>query len=397
MKIAITCPASLPATPFGGILMVAVNLAEKCSEKNHEVTIYSTDLNFRGKDIIFDKTLPREEIVNKFKIKRSHSIFSIFMYFVNPKMYFELKKDNPDIIFSVGIRSFQSFIAGLVSKELKIPLVISDYGGLTTHPDLKNNSIFKKFLYKFQTPMIKFLFKQCSLSIAANEYEKNDFLKFVSEDKIKEIPNGIDFDLFQNEIFNFKEKFNINGRIILFVGRFNHIKGIDLLLKSFSRICQEEKFFDVNLIIMGSNFGYLKQMMELINELKIKERVKVLQNPSREDVISAYHSSEFLINPSRWELSPLTPLEGFACRKPSISSNFAGIPFVIEHGKTGLLIKLENEDEIFMATKLLLEDDELRKQLGDTGYNLVKDKLNSNNMVKQFLSEFETIIRKTKS
>ena len=58
VKISLVCPASLPATPFGGILMVAVNLAQKFSEKNHEVTIYTTDLNFKGKKIIFDKNLP---------------------------------------------------------------------------------------------------------------------------------------------------------------------------------------------------------------------------------------------------------------------------------------------------------------------------------------------------
>ncbi len=51
-------------------------------------------------------------------------------------MYFQMMKDNPDIIHAIGVRSFQSYIAALVAKKKKIPLVISDQGGLTTHPAL---------------------------------------------------------------------------------------------------------------------------------------------------------------------------------------------------------------------------------------------------------------------
>jgi len=394
MKIAITCPASLPATPFGGILMVAVNLAEKFSEKNHKVTIYTTDLNFKGKKIIFDKNLPRKESICGFMIKRTHPIFNIFKFYVNPKMYFQLKEDNPDVVLSIGVRAFQSFIGKIVAKQIQIPFIISDYGGLTTHPDLKKNSVFKKILYKFQTPIIKSIFKQCSLAIASNEYEKSDFKKFIDERRIEIIPNGIDLIKFQKQFCNFKEKYEIKGRIILFVGRFNHIKGIDLLLNAFAEICKKVEFSDVNLIIMGSNFGYYDEMIKLINKLKIKSRLKIIQNPSREDVISAYHASEFLVNPSRWELSPLTPLEGFACKKPSISTNFSGIPYVIQHEKTGILVELENEDEIFEAIKLLLENEDLKNKLGNNGYNLVKNELNSDNMVNHFLSEFEKIMGK---
>ena len=46
MKIAIVCPASLPATQFGGIVFLAVDLAREISEIGHDVTIYTTDLDF---------------------------------------------------------------------------------------------------------------------------------------------------------------------------------------------------------------------------------------------------------------------------------------------------------------------------------------------------------------
>ena len=49
MKVAIVCPASLPATQFGGIVFLAVDLAREMSELGHNVTIYTTDLDFRDR------------------------------------------------------------------------------------------------------------------------------------------------------------------------------------------------------------------------------------------------------------------------------------------------------------------------------------------------------------
>ena len=46
MKIALVCPASLPATQFGGILFLCVDLAREISNLSHDVTIYTTNLDF---------------------------------------------------------------------------------------------------------------------------------------------------------------------------------------------------------------------------------------------------------------------------------------------------------------------------------------------------------------
>ena len=59
----------------------------------------------------------------------------------------EIENDKPDIIHTIGLRSFQSIIAWRISKKLNIPLVVSDQGGLTTHPFLKQSSMFLRILY----------------------------------------------------------------------------------------------------------------------------------------------------------------------------------------------------------------------------------------------------------
>ena len=58
MKIGIVCPASLPATQFGGILFLAVDIARELSNQNHQVTIYTTDLDFANNPNTFNKKLP---------------------------------------------------------------------------------------------------------------------------------------------------------------------------------------------------------------------------------------------------------------------------------------------------------------------------------------------------
>jgi len=126
MRIAIISPASLPATQFGGILFVAVNIAKIAVKEKHQATIYTTDLDFANNATTFNKNLPREEDVDNFKIKRSHVWFSKKLFFVNPGMFLQMLNDDYDVIHSIGIRSFQSLIGAIISKIKKTPLVISD-------------------------------------------------------------------------------------------------------------------------------------------------------------------------------------------------------------------------------------------------------------------------------
>ena len=148
MKIALVCPASLPATQFGGILFLYVDLAREISNLSHDVTIYTTNLDFANDGTTFNRNLPKKEKIQNFFIKQSHVWLRYSLFYVNPGMYSQLMKHSPDVIHTVGIKSFQSFIAYLVSKKKKIPLVISDQGGLTTHPFLETSGILKKILYK---------------------------------------------------------------------------------------------------------------------------------------------------------------------------------------------------------------------------------------------------------
>ena len=391
MKIALVCPASLPATQFGGIVFLAVDLAQEISEMGHNVTIYTTDLDFSNGPNKFNKKLPRIEKFEKFLINRTHVWFSLKLFFVNTSMSKEIENDKPDIIHTIGLRSFQSIIAWRVSKKLNIPLVVSDQGGLTTHPFLAESGFFLKTLYKIQDFFIRKIINDASVISVANEYEQKIFSSLNKKSRIEIIRNGVNLKKLVSK-HNFKEKYQINSNFILFVGRFSKSKGIETLINAFSIVKNELKISDIRLVIMGVDFGYQSEMEKLIKKLDLSEEIKVIKNPPRDDVISAYGESEFLVLPSQWELSPLVPLESFAFKKPVISTNSHGIPYTVQNNKNGILVEPENSLELSNAIVKLLNDSELREKLGLSGYNFVNEECNCVSMAKNSLKLYEDIL-----
>ena len=219
MKIAIVCPASLPATQFGGIVFLAVDLAREISALGHDVTIYTTDLDFSNGPNKFNQELPRTEKIENYFINRTHSWFSVKLFFINPGIYKQILQDKPDIIHTIGLRSFQSIMAWLVSRKIKAPLISTHQGGLTTHPFLKESGLFFNLIYKIQNYFIKLILKHSSIVCAANEYEKNIFLELYQKSNVEIVRNGVNLkSLVSNQ--NFRENYQIESDFILFVGRF---------------------------------------------------------------------------------------------------------------------------------------------------------------------------------
>ena len=392
MKIALVCAASLPATQFGGIVFLPIDLAREFSEMGHDVTIYTSDLDFANGPTKFNKDLPRLEKFEKFKINRTHTWFSVKLYFVNPNIYKQIKNDKPDIIHTIGLRSFQSLMAWFVSKQTNIPLVVSDQGGLTTHPFLKQSSLFFKMVYKIQNFFIKCIINDSSAVSAANEYEKEIFLTFNKNSKIKIVRNGINLKTLVSQE-NFKQKYKIDNKFILFVGRFSKSKGIETLLHACSIIKNELKTQNVSLVIMGVDFGYQDEMLKLISMLKLDDNIIVIKNPPRDHVIAAYGQSEFLVLPSHWELSPLVPLESFAFKKPVVSTKSHGIPYTVQDKVNGLLVEPDNPNDLSKAMIELLENKDMREKLGLAGYEFVHKECNCVSMAQNSLALYQEIIK----
>jgi len=392
MKIALVCPASLPATQFGGIMFLCLDLARELSKIDNDVTIYTTDLDFANNAKTFNKKLPRMEKIGNFRINRSHVWFSIALFYVNPGIYRQMMKNNPDIIHTIGIRSFQSFIAAIVSKRKNIPLVISDQGGLTKHPDFLAGGVLKKILYTLQKPLIRFVINQSTKISVANEYEQQIFSQFNAITKTEIIQNGINLNELDWGGINFKQSCNIKDRFILFLGRFNKVKGIDNLLLAMNMIKDREEIKNIKLVIMGVDFGFESEMLKMISKLDLADKIVVIKRPKREEVIAAYRECEFLVLPSRWELSPLTPLEGFAFKKTVVSTNTEGIPFTVKNNTNAVLVEPESPRQLAEAILDLLTNDKKRTDLGIAGYEQVQNICNSKIMASKTLGIYREIL-----
>jgi len=166
------------------------------------------------------------------------------------------------------------------------------------------------------------------------------------------------------------------------------------LLNALNFIRNKLEASNVKLIIMGVDFGFQSHMFKMINNLKLNDKVIVIKNPTRDDVIAAYKESEFLVLPSRWELSPLTPLEGFAFKKPVISTNVHGIPHTIKNNVHGLLVESENFKELGLAILEFLFNNKKREEFGLAGYRLVQDECNSKIMAKNTLKIYQDVVNR---
>ena len=243
--------------------------------------------------------------------------------------------------------------------------------------------------------MIKFVLNQSSKIIVANKYDEKIFREFSNEGKITSVRNGINLKDFQKIEINFKEKYSIRFPFILFVGRFSKVKGVDTLIKSFNLIKNHNEVKNLKLIIMGVDFGFQEKMLKMIKKYELEEKIIVIKKPPRKDVIAAYSESEFLVLPSRWELSPLTPLEGFVFKKPVISTNAHGIPFTISNNENGILVEPDNPKELSNAILDLIKNKDKIRELGIAGYKLVNETCNSANMAKNTLDVYNNLITKT--
>ncbi len=179
-------------------------------------------------------------------------------------------------------------------------------------------------------------------------------------DKVSYIPNGVDVDYFKPA--------RCKKPYILFVGRLTKRKGVDLLVKAFTKIATEYK--DLKLVIVGD--GEEKKMLQtLIEKLGVRSRVRILGNVSRHTLKKLYAEASIFVLPSRGEGLPLSLLEAMASECAVVATRVSGAIDVIKHGYTGLLISPNNVEELASTIETLIADESLRKKLALRARDLV--------------------------
>lgn len=172
------------------------------------------------------------------------------------------------------------------------------------------------------------------INVSQNEYQTAiDY--GISKKKMCVLYSGV-----KNKINEFYQDniFANNQLNILFVGRFDKQKGIDLLLPIFKKVNRA----DLHLYIAGGSvLGDCKLHKEYGSD-----NITFLGWVDHDKVGKYYHACDVVIMPSRWEAFGLVAIEAMSYAKPVIVSNRGALPELIEEGKNGFIFDLDNKNSL---------------------------------------------------
>lgn len=175
------------------------------------------------------------------------------------------------------------------------------------------------------------------------------------------IPNGIDLSAFRTAI---KSTPRHSGRV-LFVGRLEPMKGVDVLLRAFKRAIAGLPP-SVHLRIVGDG-SEKKNLINLAEELDIAHRVQFVGRVAHEEVAKEYAGAEVFAGLSRTEALGNVFLEAEAAGCAVLGTRVGGIPDSVKHEETGLLVPPNDEEAAALALRRLLTDTPLRAKLTKAG------------------------------
>jgi glycosyltransferase involved in cell wall biosynthesis len=187
----------------------------------------------------------------------------------------------------------------------------------------------------------------------------------ISAEKISVIYNGVNIksqdDLHEQ---NPKMPFKIEDedRILMTVGRLHEQKGHCYLIQAVSKVRKE--FPKVKLLVTGegeeeNNLKKLVKSLDLTN--------KVIFAGLSSDIEGILPIAELFILPSLWEGLPNVLLEAMAAGKPVVATKVGGIPEIVVHGETGILIPPRDTDALAIAIIDLLQNKLKAKNMGEAG------------------------------
>ncbi|MHA1251159.1 MAG: glycosyltransferase family 4 protein [Candidatus Helarchaeota archaeon] len=204
---------------------------------------------------------------------------------------------------------------------------------------------------------------------------KNNFLRYYNYKKeIFVIYNGVDTTHFKPNSKKSDE--------ILFVGKVNYMKGIDILIYAFKNILK--KFPNLILRIIGN--GSIKYYAKLIKKLNITKNIIMEGKINRTNLPKYYSKAKIFVLPSYIEAFPLVNLEALSCGTPVIASNIGGNPEIIKNNYNGLLLQNFSVRELTEKILYLLENDKERRKLEYNSRKSVEKKFNINRTSNEYLN-----------
>lgn len=309
----------------------------------------------------------------------------------------------------VHCHTWYSHFAGFLTKKLhNIPLIMTTHS-LEPHRPWKVEQLGRG--YNLSCWIEGNSYADADGIIAVSKDMKKDVVDSygVDPDKVRVIYNGIDLDFYQPmmapEIL-VKHGIDPDKPMALFVGRVTRQKGINHLLKAAPLIDH-----DCQLVLCAGAPDTPEieaEFQELMAELKT-QRPNVIwigEMLDHKELRHLYSHAQVFITPSLYEPFGIINLEAMACGTPVVGSHVGGIPEIINHGETGLLVPLQSKSKTDFEPKvpeqfhqdlandvnMILRDDELREKMGKASRQRVEDVFSWTAIAEQTAQFYQEVI-----
>jgi len=291
-----------------------------------------------------------------------------------------LTEEQPDLVIAFMTR--YAIIALIASLFKDVKIIVSE----RNYPPKRVNhgmwEILRKYIYKY-----------ADLHVVQTELIAEWIKDATNSESVTIIPNSITWPITEHEpVISPDDILNRDDSVILAAGTIKHQKGFDLLLKGAGEVLKEKP--DWKLVIIGDEKNEKK---ELTKELSLYVQKSGLSNQvifaGRAGNIGAwYERAKIFVLSSRYEGFPNVLLEGMASGCACISFDCkTGPAEMITHYENGILVPAGDTDELSKELRILTENDELRKSLGENAIN-VRQRFSEESIMDKWQNTIEKIL-----
>lgn len=332
---------------YSGIGIYTLNLLSNLFEidKNNEYKLFYNSSNFRFIKKYYSN-------VKYYDFHIPNKIFNLFHFlFKRPKL--ETLVGDFDLFFAPNLNFF-SF-----SKNNKAQKIITIHDlSFEFFPDFYSNKSL--FWHKLINP--KKLLNKFDHILAVSENTKKDIVNFynINPDKISVTYLGVDMGVKELIVGELK-----SSNYLLYIGTIEPRKNIEGILQAFEDFCLENNIIDLDLIIAGKNGWNNKYIYKILNNSKIKDKVKILNYVTEDEKINLYKNAKIFIFPSFYEGFGIPIIEAQSFGIPVVTSNNSSLTEIVLN--SAICINPYNINEIKEAIKNLYFDQELYKYYKELG------------------------------
>ena len=206
--------------------------------------------------------------------------------------------------------------------------------------------------------------------------------------RVTVVPNGVDCEHFRSTpelrlAERRRQGFSPDQFVLGTVANVRPVKNYPFLLRTMRRIA--EAYPQLRLLCVGGG-EQLEEMKGLVQRLGLAD--KVCFTGQAKDIRPYVAAMDAFALCSLKEGSPNALLQAMAMSVPTIASAVGEIPYLLEHGASGLLINPTDEDGFFAGVSRLVEDDTYRRTLAKAGRRRVEDKYSVGRMIDEYVGLF---------